>query len=547
MDPLRSAPAVTSVAQPAAAPPLISRALGAERLRAVLLACALFVAAALIAGFTIWRDIDPFDEGIALQAARRIVEGQIPYRDFLWAYGPAQPYLLAALFKLFGVSLLQWRILWVLVDAGIALVAYALVRERAPRALALLAWLAVACEMAEPRTANPVGFALLAVMVALWVAGRGRVDLRLVSVSAALIGIAAAFRLDFAIYGLAAVTITLVLRGERRSAIRWAALAVALIVLVYLPFAIADGPASLYRALIGTSLRTRDYWTLPFPLSYQAPAGAGIGKTLKHALDFYVPLLVVIGYVLSIAGAALCWWRDRRPPALTCGLLALGLGTLAYLLSRTDEFHTQPLFVVTVIGLASVAPELASMAPGAARAAPRVPRLLAAVSVALVTALLAHGAGNRLSALVHPPAESAIHLAVADGVQAPSAQARAIERMVALVDANVPPGNPIYVLPRRSDLVRIGNPLIYVLTQRDNPTSEDFGLQTGAAAQAQIVRMLERVRPRVLVRWTDPTSSEREPNLRGRSSGVHTVDTWVAVQYRLLARLYDYDVLITRG
>src|SRR4051794_41961080 len=69
----------------------------------------LFAGGALISAFTIRQGIDPFDEGLVLAAARRVTEGQVPYADFTWAYGPAQPYLLAGLFKLFGLSLIQWR------------------------------------------------------------------------------------------------------------------------------------------------------------------------------------------------------------------------------------------------------------------------------------------------------------------------------------------------------------------------------------------------------------------------------------------------------
>jgi hypothetical protein len=181
------------------------------------------------------------------------------------------------------------------------------------------------------------------------------------------------------------------------------------------------------------------------------------------------------------------------------------------------------------------------LALGAARIPTAAPAWICAVLLAIV---VANGVISRGSALVRPPAESTIHVAVADGAEAPPFEARAVERMVALVDANDPPGQPIYVLPRRSDLVAQAAPLIYVLTQRPNPTSIDFGLLTGAAAQDRIVGMLERVRPRVIVRWTDPLSAEREPNLRGRSSGVHTVDDWVGRHYRLLARLFHYDVLV---
>src|SRR3954452_12032324 len=84
----------------------------------------LFLAGLLISGFTLLRGVEPFDEGLTLQAARRVVEGQGPYRDFLWAYGPGHLYLLSGLFRLFRPSLLWWRIIRVLVDAAVAVVVF---------------------------------------------------------------------------------------------------------------------------------------------------------------------------------------------------------------------------------------------------------------------------------------------------------------------------------------------------------------------------------------------------------------------------------------
>jgi hypothetical protein len=132
----------------------------------------------------------------------------------------------------------------------------------------------------------------------------------------------------------------------------------------------------------------------------------------------------------------------------------------------------------------------------------------------------------------------------ADGVQAPPAEARALERGVSLVDLRVPPGSPIFVAARRSDLVRLNDPLLYVLANRNNPYYEDFGLEAGGRAQRHIVSVLARARPAMVVRWTDPASSAREPNLRGRPTGVQTLDRWIGSHYRLLARLYHYDVLV---
>src|SRR3954452_16898356 len=122
----------------------------------------LFLAGVLISGFTILRQLDPFDEGLMLQAARRVADGQLPYRDFLCPYGPAQPYLLAALNDVFGLSLLTWRIVGVLTNAGVALLAFVIVRREAGSRLALVAGFAAACFMAQPRTAGPTPLALLA-------------------------------------------------------------------------------------------------------------------------------------------------------------------------------------------------------------------------------------------------------------------------------------------------------------------------------------------------------------------------------------------------
>jgi hypothetical protein len=296
---------------------------------------------------------------------------------------------------------------------------------------------------------------------------------------------------------------------------------------------VADGPADAWRDLIGRSLSQGRHWHLPFPFGYDGsfrlwPPGS-LAHDAKDLLAFYVPLLLVIG--LAIAVVVLGRRRLVRDPLLA-GLAVLGLTYIAYLLSRTDEFHSQPLIVV----LAALLPLLAL----------RVPMRGAAVLALVFAALLVYGLSNRLSALFGPPSLATIHVAVADGVKAPPDEARAIERMVRAVQRRVPPGRPIYTVTRRADLVRINDPLIYVLTERDNPTRQDFGLQTGAPAQREIVASLERARPKVIVRWLSPASVEREPNDRGKPTGVHILDRWLAREYRPSERFGWYELLLPR-
>src|SRR3954453_8073659 len=89
----------------------------------------LFAAAALLSALTVLNGLNPHDEGLTLQAASRIADGQLPYGDFWWNYGPGQPLLLAGLQEVFGPSLLPWRVLRVLLDAGVATLAFAVARR----------------------------------------------------------------------------------------------------------------------------------------------------------------------------------------------------------------------------------------------------------------------------------------------------------------------------------------------------------------------------------------------------------------------------------
>ena len=500
---------------------------------------ALFAAAALISAFTMLRGIDHFDEGLALQAARRVAGGEVPYRDFLWSYGPANPYLLGGLFELLGPSLVHWRVLRVLADAGVALLAFVLVRRHAGDRWALLAWLAVACQMAQPRNANPFPFAMLAALaaVALVSAGGGTSRKRLVW-SGLLVGAAAAYRIDFALYGFAAVAAVVALETRRLRAVAlYAAVAGGAGLLAYAPFLVALGPADLYDALIGTSLRERDYWTLPFPWSFDGSIGSPEGW--KDALDFYVPALLLAGTALAAVGLLWRTVRERRPDPLGAGLAVLAVGFLSYLLSRTDEVHTTPLFVVLAVMLPLVA-------AWSRRAAGPAGRWLAYPAALVFALLLVHGAANRGSALLRPPQLATLDVDPADGVRIPPEEARAIERVDELVRARVPRDEPIYVAPARSDRVRFNDSLMYVLVGRDNASRVDYGLIARPGPQRAIVADLERARPRVVVRWTAPVASQEEPNLRGRASGVRILDDWIARHYRLEERLHHYDVLVPR-
>jgi len=66
-----------------------------------------------------------YDEGLIVFGAQRVLEGDIPYRDFWTLYAPGQFYAVAGLFKLFGSSVLVERLWDAAVRAGVVATASA--------------------------------------------------------------------------------------------------------------------------------------------------------------------------------------------------------------------------------------------------------------------------------------------------------------------------------------------------------------------------------------------------------------------------------------
>jgi len=87
--------------------------------------------------FRRYTTMDP-DEGIVLQGAQRILQGQVLYRDFFSFFTPGSYYLLALLFKIFGDSFLVARTALVLFGGAYSVVTYLLARRVCTRGSALL-------------------------------------------------------------------------------------------------------------------------------------------------------------------------------------------------------------------------------------------------------------------------------------------------------------------------------------------------------------------------------------------------------------------------
>jgi hypothetical protein len=472
--------------------------------------------AAAVSGITILWGVNPHDEGLMLQAAARVADGELPYRDFYANYGPGQYFLLGGLDIVFGPSLLAWRVVRVALDATVAVLAYALARRDAPEWLALLAGLAVAGAMAYPTIPHPNPTALALALGALLLARRSAAG------AGALAGLAVAFRFDL---GLAAVAGAALTAGRRAGTVVAAAAVVNVLLLA--PF-VALAPGRFWDQTIGFALDEQSLQRLPLPDGYDG----GFGQ--DNVLQRYFAYVLLGGVLLWVVVAV----RERLA-LRQWAVLPLAAAGVAYLLARADEFHLVP--------LAAVLPVMLATAAAAERSRGRQAWALGLIVVLAVIAL--HGLDRQRIELLNPPRLEPIDVDVADGVKADPGEARALSSLVPYVRERVPHGAPVFAANPRHDLVRVGNPLVYVLVDRPNPTRYDVmqpGVITTAPVQREIVRDLERSRTGLVVRWLSSAADQREPNGAGRSSGVRVLDRYLARRYVEDRRFGDYMVLRRR-
>ncbi|HEY6426734.1 MAG TPA: hypothetical protein VIX84_05830, partial [Acidimicrobiales bacterium] len=71
----------------------------------------------------------PMEEGFMLVFPARVLAGAIPNKDFLHLYGPGSLWVLAAVYKVFGVSLTVERLFGLLQQMAIVFSVFALARR----------------------------------------------------------------------------------------------------------------------------------------------------------------------------------------------------------------------------------------------------------------------------------------------------------------------------------------------------------------------------------------------------------------------------------
>jgi hypothetical protein len=84
------------------------------------------------------RDLNIFDEGIILSDAMRTLHGEIVHRDFYSSYGPAQYYVVAAIFRIFGENFIAARLYDLALRAATLTMLFYIIRRQCSLLIALI-------------------------------------------------------------------------------------------------------------------------------------------------------------------------------------------------------------------------------------------------------------------------------------------------------------------------------------------------------------------------------------------------------------------------
>jgi 4-amino-4-deoxy-L-arabinose transferase-like glycosyltransferase len=451
------------------------------------------------------------DEGIILQAAERVLRGQVPYRDFFIFYTPGSFYLQAAMFKVFGDSLAVARTGIAFVGAACSAVTYCLARRVCSRKISLLAGaltagFSVTYRFVVVHNWYSTFFTSLAIYAAVRLLESGKKRWAFLTGSLATLTVLVEQSKGPALYGGLALGY-LILLAARRKGLPTSSSIVAFAFGSIWPWA----PTLLYFASKHSIAVMLQDWF--WPLHHYTQANHVFYGHLSLAEDvrdslytgalwvriwkyvtlsplLVIPVLPLVGVVWLIFSVKRLWTNKHSSPETAYYVLmgAIGFGLLlSILIVRTDITDFVYLAPIWYVVLAWTLQEGESKYTLLQKLRPY---LLVYICIAF---------GMMSFALLLSVNGAPVRIHTRRGVVETTNE----ETVIPFVQARVPPGHELFVYPYL--------PLYNYLTATHSPTPLDY-FQAGMNTQEQAQNMIETLRRR-RTRWVlfDPEFIGRIP------------------------------------
>ena len=455
------------------------------------------------------------DEGHLANAARRLTEGDLLYRDVYTVYPPASFYVVSVLFDWLGTSLIVVRGFHIAMTIALAIAVFGVGRlfltvvwaTLAALLVGLTGWEAILerCHYAYLYCVFPIA-ALGILSILLRRDGPSeRDEIRQecwgIFGVGMLAGVTLAFRLvPFVGLSLAATLLVVLHSTQAKDALRRLACLIlgglAVVLPIGLAFAVGGGLTDLLQAVFWTSFgqyASGGEFNLPFPPLTLLPGEwtqLGLGRLMRN-WEFYLPIAIYIGAALDFGlRARQCAQRResiKNEPNALLRLAMMAFGVILFLRAtgRSDYYHLAPVLVPAyLLGVDFMARAWARFPIGGASKLAAIP-----VLASLVLSLWLHGVPN--AAVRARNSDQRVELSIGGPRVARSG---VLDDLVFDLRQRTKAGEPILVLP--------WYPVLYFLVDRPNPTRYDWlfpGYLTRDEDRARLVEEISQGSVRTLV------------------------------------------------
>lgn len=297
-----------------------------------------------------------YDEGITAYGALRILDGYVPYRDFWTLYNPGEFYVLAVIFKIFGISIEVTRLFAIMVLSLTVSCIYLLIKKLCPRILGVLAFFLALVWLKSYMVFNRPGqlailFFILCSFSLINFLNSGRK--RWLFIAGVVSGVTGLFRQDFGVYIFTSIFLVILLRQlnllrEKEFKLKLGSILKNELYLFF-GFFIVFLPLFIY--LIANSA-SREFIndTVIFTVTiYPKVRNLPFPQLKVNTLIFYLPLFV---FLLTCIRLLFYKWKDKikeGSPWLLLFFLFSGLGIFNYTNVRTCMPQLLPTIIPGII------------------------------------------------------------------------------------------------------------------------------------------------------------------------------------------------------
>lgn len=501
-----------------------------------------------------------YDEAITLVGAKSILYGLIPYKDFWTIYAPGQFYLLAAVFSIFGSSLLVERILTILIFSLFSTFIYFFLKKHSNDEKALVFSLIITIIIGYTQLyARSLPLALLFMIISIIFFNKYLFanNIRYVVYSGLFAALTTIFRHDLGIYLILAITLTFFLSYLLNKKLKLISLKLLWlqIAMLYLGIAIILAPLVFYFALnvpfsdifeqliyFPVSVFP-EYRSIAKPIPFISVYGETIASKIQSfwfSIVFYLPFII---YAFSVIAT----FSNRKAKNIssennleTTNILLIIIGLLLYnqAIIRADFEHLFPTLTISFLLFPLLFSSFSKIKPKS------IILTLIIIFIAIIPFIKkiylfaeSHDETKYIS-LSH---NNLKHIIIQQDL------ALDYQEIIDFLEENSGDGEKLFICNSRNDKIFINDLMLYFVLNRQ-PAVKYYelhpGLVTTKIVQNEIIKELDKKTTCfIIIRKEDEAELEK---VNSEKEGSTVLDLYIKDHYKIAKELRHYLILIRK-